>query len=121
MLAKCKKCIIGIAAAFCCAGAAAETWYVATNGSDTLHSGTNAWTNAFQTIAKGIASAGAGDLVLVSNGVYGAGISIAKAVRVQAFSANPADTVINAQAAGSCLTLNHGDALCAGFTLTNGR
>lgn len=115
------KCIIGIAAAFCCAGATAETWYVATNGSDTLHSGLYAWTNAFQTIAKGIASAGAGDLVLVSNGVYSTGISIAKAVRVQAFSANPADTVINAQSAGSCLILNHGDAFCAGFTLTNGR
>lgn len=121
MLQKFLKCIAGIATAFYCVGATAETWYVAPNGSDTLHSGTNGWTNAFQTIAKGIASAGAGDLVLVSNGIYNAGISITKGVRVQAFSANPADTVIDAQAAGNCLTINHGDALCAGFTLTNGR
>lgn len=49
---------------------AQTTWYVATNGSDSAHSGTNGWGDAFLTISNAVAQSASLDVVLVAPGEY---------------------------------------------------
>ncbi len=106
----------------CCAPAA--TFHVATNGSDVAGDGSAG--NPYLTISNGIANAvTAGDVVLVSNGVYvlNASVGIIRGITLQAMSPNPLDTVVDGNyptVTNRCLYVNHADALVAGFTFSNG-
>ncbi len=102
---------------------AAETYYVATNGVDS-RTGKGDWANAVKTISNALFKATtAGDIVLVSNGVYvlAAELKITNAVSV--ISTNgPDETVINGNyptRTTRSVSLNHLRALLAGFTITN--
>ncbi len=115
-----------IVAVFCGYGllAPAATYYVATNGNDTAGDGSAG--NPYLTISNGIAKAlTAGDVVLVSNGVYvlNASLGISRGITLRATSTNPLDTVVDGNypnVTNRCLFLNHADAFVAGFTFSNG-
>jgi hypothetical protein len=109
------------------------TYYVSTNGGN-IYPYTN-WATAAQVIQDAVDAAVAGDLVLVSNGVYDAGgmnapghkltnrVYLSKAVTVESVN-GPSNTVItgsgpHSDAAVRCAYLTNG-AVLSGFTLTNG-
>ena len=131
--------------AFLFSGLAANTYYADASNLDDTGAGTN-WTTAKKTIQAAIdlTVAGAGDTVLVTNGVYNYGgrtnacaglvtnrVVITNSLTVQAVSTNPANTLIvgapdimggtpsNGPAAVRCVYLDTNCTL-AGFTLTNG-
>ena len=114
-----------------------QTWYVATNGSDSAV-GTS-WSKAKQTIQAAVDAATVHDTVWVGDGVYDTGgatigeaairVSIDKAITVQS-AHGPASTVIQGawdpgsihgigDAAVRCVRLT-GNAVLIGFTLTKG-
>ena len=115
-------------------GAAAATWYVATNGNDGA-AGTT-WATAKQTIQVAIDAAHAADTVWVSNGVYKTGgrvppqqiacrarVVIDKRLLVQSVN-GASNTVIMGlgpigDTAVRCLWMTNSSTL-VGFTLTNG-
>lgn len=117
------------------------TWYVSPDGND-ANSGAS-WPQAFLTISNGVYNAQAGDVVLLSNGVYladGKGIAgsgtaygtsmvhIDKGITIMGASGNPADVILNggySNGAPGAVTnrlvyISHGDALLAAMTITNG-
>ncbi len=105
------------------AGGAADTYYVATNGVDS-RTGKGDWTNALATISNALAKAtGAGDIILVSNGVHvlNATLSITNPVSVVGHYGH-AETVIDGNAPTRTYRgaqLNHAQALVSGFTFSN--
>ncbi|MEI7437628.1 MAG: glycine-rich domain-containing protein, partial [bacterium] len=74
----------------------ANIWYVKTNGNDGA-AGTN-WTLAFKTISNVAARATAGDLILVTNGVYAVSnvviSSTTTPITMRSVDANPENTVL---------------------------
>src|SRR5207245_450784 len=78
----------------------------------------HSWATAATNIQDAVDAAIVGGLVLVSNGVYHAGVVVAKPATVR--SANgPEATVIDGEGALRCVYLGEGAALVS-FTLTNG-
>ncbi len=108
-----------------CPARAQTTWHVAESGSDSSHTGSNYWTNAFATISNAVGAAGDGDTILVSNGTYtlAATINIAKGLRLRSWNQgapDPTNTIINGDNAVQCFYLNHSNALVEGFSIING-
>lgn len=96
-----------------------STWHVATNGADVGHSGMD-WTEPFLTISNAIAKAGAGDVVIVSNGTY----LVAEPIEfgdltVQSLN-GPFLTAIDGGHAVRCVTMTHSNARLKDFTIQNG-
>ena len=101
------------------------TWHVATNGSDSGPTGTNGWTDAFQTISNAVYQAGSADYILVSNGIYSLteSIVVSKGVVIRSLNKGVLDrtnTVINGGQPGRCGYLDHADAVLEGFSVING-
>jgi sugar lactone lactonase YvrE len=77
------------------------------------------WATAATNIQEAVdATSVAGTLVLVTNGVYPAGIAVTKPVTLRSVN-GPGVTVINGGGVAGCLYLTN-DAMIVGFTLTNG-
>lgn len=97
----------------------ADTWYVATNGNDSV-AGTN-WDTALRTISNGIARAQSGHVVLVSNGVYVVTqqLNVSKPVVLTSLFGR-AETIIAGNGATRVLLINHSNAVVSGFTISNG-
>jgi hypothetical protein len=76
------------------------------------------WATAATNIQDAVDAWIGGQLVLVSNGVYQAGVAVTKPVTVESVN-GPDVTVINGLGAARCLYLTN-DAVLVGFTLTNG-
>ncbi len=108
-----------------CPASAQTTWHVAETGSDSAHTGSNYWTNAFATISNAVRAAGDGDTILVSNGTYTltATINIAKGLSLHSWHNGALDrtnTIINGNNAVQCFYLNHSNVLVEGFSIING-
>lgn len=112
-------------------GAAAVTWYVATNGSDSA-AGTN-WATAKATIQAAIDAAASSDTVLVSNGVYATGgrvvsgamtnrVAITNAVTVQSLNGPAATAIRGGGLSGNAVRCGYvgTNAILSGFTLDFG-
>ncbi len=109
--------------------APAATYHVATNGLDSNHG--ESWLAPFLTISNAVAAghaAGAGSVVLVSNGLYltTAEILITNALTVRSWNEGALDltnTVVQRAGPGfhRLFLLQHPDALVEGFTITNGQ
>ena len=116
----------------------AQTWYVATNGSDAAD-GTS-WANAKQTPQAAVDAAAAGDLVWVSNGVYATGgrvvegaltnrVALLQGMAMRSVNGPEVTTIQGTwdpdstngigDAAARCAYVANG-AVLTGFTLTNG-
>ena len=77
------------------------------------------WSTAAHTIQDALNAATPGGQVLVTNGAYGGGVSVGKALALVSVN-GPQSTVINAGGALiTCVTLTNGSSL-TGFTLTGG-
>ncbi len=65
-------CLLSVVSIGCATAPAQTTWFVATNGSDTEHSGTNGWADAYLTISNAVENAADdnGDRILVGPGRY---------------------------------------------------
>lgn len=108
-----------------CSTPAQTTWHVAESGSDSSHTGSNYWTNAFATISNAVGAAADGDTILVSNGTYtlAATINIAKGLLLRSWNngaLDPTNTIINGDNAVQCFYLNHSNVLVEGFSIING-
>ncbi|MCX7004814.1 MAG: PKD domain-containing protein [bacterium] len=114
-----------------CMTAVAATNFVSLLGHH--HAPFTTWSDAATNIQDAVNVARAGDVVLVSNGVYAAGVTagsdgptrvmITNAITLIGM-AGPADTVIDGgfpAASNRCVTVGNAGALVAGFTLRNGR
>lgn len=101
---------------------AQTTWHVATNGLDS-NTGLD-WNSPWLTISNAVGAAGAGDTILVSNGLYeiAAPIQLNDPVAVRSVN-GPALTIVKRAGASYYRvfqTVNAAGALIAGFTITNG-
>ncbi len=76
------------------------------------------WDTAATNIQDAVNAAHAGDLVLVTNGLYAGGITVSNPVMVLSVN-GPQVTSIDGRGASRCVWMLNGAALC-GFTLTNG-
>jgi hypothetical protein len=76
------------------------------------------WDTAAANIQDAINVASSGDLVLVTNGVYPAGLIVYKPLTVLSIN-GPQVTAIDGAAASRCVSMSDGASL-SGFTLTNG-
>ncbi|MGI6087757.1 MAG: choice-of-anchor Q domain-containing protein [Kiritimatiellia bacterium] len=102
---------------------AATTWYVATNGNDTAHDGTNGWEDAYLTINKAVAESASGDTVLVGAGEYllTAVISNAsKNIHLLGVAGREATIINGNYPARNLRPLWMGAGRVGGFTITNG-
>jgi len=106
-----------------CAGA--TTYYVSNATGNDASNGLS-WATAKKTIQPAINLCGAGDTVLVSNGVFilNASLSVPSRVRLTSL-AGPAGTIVNGNApavTNRCLRVpgSYAGALIEGFTFTNG-
>ena len=112
------------------------TWYVATNGGDDENDGRDA-ARPFKTLAKALAAAGDGEMILVGPGTYSeideSGIPFTRLrvtdgrrLTIKATASDPAQTVIDGQGKVNCLVFTEAQTLSAnvvveGFTLRNGQ
>jgi predicted outer membrane repeat protein len=105
--------------------AAATTWYVTPDGSDT-NGGSN-WSDGFATISNAVAVASDGDEILVSNGVYTvyAQTQITNAVTVRGLDQDT--TIIQRSVTGATTEpthrifyVNHADAVLESLTVSRG-
>ena len=102
---------------------AQTTWYVATNGNDSAHTGKNGWDDAFLTISNAVAKAASLDTILVGAGEYFLTDAItipgAKDIHL-AGVAGPSNTVINANyPAYEIRGIYALNGRIGGFTITN--
>jgi len=81
-----------------------------------LHAGTLKVPADFSTIQTAVDAAVAGDVVLVSKGVYAENVVVATA----GIALRGKGAVIDARYSGSCVTVNADDVEVSGFTLRNG-
>ena len=98
------------------------TIYVAPGGSD-ANNGSD-WELAKATIAGGVAAAGAGGTVIVSNGVYypTTAISLAAAgMTVQGYSGNAADVIVDGSNTVRCFGISAADCTVRDLTMTHGK
>lgn len=98
---------------------AQSTWFVTTNGAGAGSS----WTDATNSIQGAIDAAGAGDTVLVSNGIYFVAnqIAIAKAIFVRGMNPPEGVTLTRDPAFDTRIVyVNAAGAVFDGFTVTNG-
>ena len=101
----------------------AVTWYVATNGSDSVNSGTNGWGDAYLTVSNAIVQAQADDTVLVSNGVYNISTQLVLGIGIRLQGVNGAsNTFLKGPypSPGRVLYITNANAVVEGFTITNG-
>jgi hypothetical protein len=96
-----------------------KAWYVSTTGSDSNDGLTPA--TPFATIAKGIASASAGEVVLVDAGNYnvGATMTVDKGIVVRGV-AGADQTMVTRTAGSPTIQLSHADAVVEGIHFTKG-
>jgi hypothetical protein len=108
----------GVAASVTVHVMAQPVYYVAlSNSSPAAPFGS--WATAATNIQEAVdATSVAGTLVLVTNGVYQAGVAVTKPVTLRSIN-GPGVTVINGGGTNQCLYLTN-DAVLVGFTLTNG-
>lgn len=101
------------------------TWYVAPapGGNDATHRGTNGWPDALATISNAVSKASAGDVVLVSNGLYSitALITVSKGITVRSLS-GASKTIVKRGGASShgIFSVSDVNAVIDGVTMTNG-
>ncbi|MCX7003668.1 MAG: right-handed parallel beta-helix repeat-containing protein [bacterium] len=106
-------------------GMAATTYYVSNATGNDASNGLS-WATAKQTIQPALNLCGAGDTVLVSNGVFTLSASLSVPSRVRLTSlAGPAGTIVNGNAplvTNRCVRVpgSSAGALIEGFTFTNG-
>lgn len=75
------------------------------------------WATAATNIQQAVGAAAAGDLVVVTNGVYAGGLAVTNPLALISVN-GPQSTVINGGGAVRCASLTNGASL-TGFTLTN--
>jgi hypothetical protein len=94
--------------------------YVSPTGSD-ANAGTS-WGAAKLTVQAAVSAAGAGDTVLVTNGVYflTAPINVTNVIVLTSVNGSGV-TILDGQQARRCVTINGFAATLNGFTLRNGR
>lgn len=103
--------------------AAAATHYVSVISANPTSPYTN-WATAATNIQQAVNASAAGDLILVTNGVYAESVVITNALALMSMS-GPEDTridlytLVNAGYSGGCVRLTDGASL-SGFTLANG-
>ena len=102
---------------------AATTYYVATNGLDS-RTGTGDWTNAVATISNAVfmARTSAGNLILVSNGLYTVStvVAITNGTTIRSWNngaVDPTNTIVNGNGLTRCLNIQHSDAVVGVFQL----
>ncbi len=97
-----------------------KAWYVATTGSDTENDGLTP-AAPFATIAKGIASASAGDVVLVGPGNYNVAtpMTVDKGITIRG-TAGANQTMVMRTAGSPTIQLGHADAVVEGIHFTKG-
>jgi hypothetical protein len=81
------------------------------------------WATAATNIQEGVnAATNAGDIVLVTNGVYSlpAQISVTRGITVRSVN-GAAVTTVDGRIAVRCFNITHADAVVEGFTITRGR
>lgn len=116
---------ICLALVFFCLGfarlAPAVIWYVSPDGSDSEHTGTNSWTNAFQTISNAVSRTVNGDEVIISNGSYGVSseIDITNGILLHSES-GLSNTFVYATSTNRCFYLNNSSSIVFGLTISNG-
>jgi hypothetical protein len=76
------------------------------------------WASAVHTIQEAVDAASAGDLVLVTNGVYAGGLAVTNPLTLLSVN-GPQFTIINGGGTNQCISLT-GGASVSGFSLTNG-
>jgi hypothetical protein len=95
----------------------AATLYVSLGSTNPTPPYTN-WATAATTIQQAVWAAAAGDVVVVTNGVYAGGVAVTNLLTLR--SANgPQVTAIDGGGTKRCVSLTNGASL-SGFTLTNG-
>ncbi|MDD5707026.1 MAG: choice-of-anchor Q domain-containing protein [Kiritimatiellae bacterium] len=114
-----------LAAGIWCAdlASAAATRHVAPPPAGSDANGGTGWGDAWATIGHAVAQSDAGDLILVSTGVYAITTRIAmeEGVTIRGFSGNPADTIVNAGGADlQCFFLSNTAARVESLTASNG-
>jgi hypothetical protein len=95
----------------------AATLYVSLESTNPTPPYTN-WTTAAPNIQEAVGAAAAGDVVLVTNGVYAGGVAVTKPLTLLGVN-GPQFTVINGGGTNRCVTLTNSASL-TGFTLTGG-
>jgi len=115
-------CFVIITWLFLCPAVRAQTtWYVATDGSDASHSGTNGWADAYLTISNAVAKSSSSDEIWVAAGEYvlTTKISIPAGKNIHLLGVDGRDlTTINANNTGAGMYVF--DGRVGGFTITNG-
>ena len=76
------------------------------------------WATAATNIQDAVAAAVAGEVVLVTNGVYSGGVDVESPLAIVSVN-GPQFTIVSGGGAGCCVYLNEGASL-TGFTVTNG-
>ena len=95
----------------------AATRYVSMLSADPTPPYTN-WVTAATGIQQALGAAAAGDMVVVTNGVYAGGVVVTNALALLSLN-GPQFTIINGRGTNRCVDLTDGASL-TGFTLTNG-
>ena len=95
----------------------AATLYVSLESTNPTPPFTN-WITAATNIQQAVGAAAAGDVVVVTNGVYSGRVVVNKPLALQSVN-GPQFTVINGGGTNQCASLTNGASL-SGFTLTNG-
>ena len=95
----------------------AATHYVSLESTNPTPPYTN-WATAATNIQDAVDVAAAGDVVVVTNGVYPGGVTVTKPLTLRSVN-GPQFTIINGGGTNRCVSLTDGASL-TGFTLTNG-
>ena len=95
----------------------AATLYVTQAGTNPTRPYTN-WVTAATNLQQAVDVAAAGDVVLVTNGIYAGGVAVTNALTLLSVN-GPQVTVLDGGGTNQCIALTDGASL-TGFTLTNG-
>jgi len=114
-------CFVMAGLLLCPAVRAQTTWYVATDGNDASHSGTNGWADAYLTISNAVAKSSSSDEIWVAAGAYvlTTEINIPAGKNIHLLGVEGRDlTTINANNSSRGMYVLNGRV--GGFTITNG-